>query len=192
MDYLSSNYPNATSLSGPSTGGSDQGYYKDASSGNLTEVFENIAKTSAQASIDIHSDAYVSAIISDAFMLPSDYIVGSDKVKFYECAQTGYDATNKKIIWSDTLTDITSQLTYTIDPSTQTLKISGFDYGKYFCVTNTIGPFTGKKLVMEFNGLVANEERIGTGENQAIEYSTGLYKPDNTPITMYEPIYITL
>lgn len=192
MTYLSSNYPNATSLTNSGTGGSDQGYYKDASSGNLTEVFEQIAKTSAEASIDIHKDAYVSAIISDAFVLPSDYIEGSAKIKFYECAQTGYDATAKKIIWSDTRTDITSQITCIIDQATQTLKISGFDYGKYFCVTNTTGPFTGKKLIMEFDGLVANEERIGTGENQAIEYSTGLYKPDNTPITMYEPIYINL
>jgi len=192
MDALSSNYPKATSMSSKGEGSTELGYYKDASSGNLSEVFELIAKSSAQASVDIHQDAYVSAIISDAFMLPEDYIEGSGNMTFYECAQTGYDTAKKKIIWSDTKTDITSQITCTMSPETQTISIKGFDYGKNFCICDAAGPFTGKKLIMVFDALVANPEREGTGANQAVEYTTGLYDDNGKPVTMFDPIYVNL
>ncbi len=191
MDALSSNYPKATSITSLGEG-SDQGYYKDVTSGSITEVFQTIATTTITAAIDIHSDAYVKSVISDAFVLPANYIEGSGKVHFYECAQIGYSASAKQIIWSETMTDITSQIECVMDPGTQSIALRGFDYGKNFCLCDEVGPYTGKKLVMVFDGLVANEEHIGTGDNLAIEYSTGLYNADGTPVSMFQPIYINL
>jgi len=191
MDAISSNYPHAQSITSLGEG-SDQGYYKDASNSSLNEAFQTIAVTTTTAAIDIHSDAYVKSIISDAFVLPANYIEGSGKVHFYECAQTGYDSAAQKIIWSDTKTDITSQINCQMEPENQSISISGFDYGKNFCLCDTVGPYTGKKLIMVFDGLVANDEHIGTGQNLAIEYSTGLYNPDGTPVSMFQPIYINL
>lgn len=191
MDALSSNYPNATSVSNKGEGG-DNGYYQDATNADLASIFEKIAKTSAEASIDIHSGAYVTAIVSDAFVLPEDYIEGSGNMTFYEVNQTGYDDAKKQILWSSSPKDITSQITCTMDKVTQSITITGFDYGKKFCVTSSAGPFTGSKLVMVFDALVANPEKEGTGTNQATEFTTGLYDDNGKPVTMFDPIYVNL
>jgi len=72
MNYMSSNYPDATSIDAPGTG-SDKGYFKDASSNDvdLSAIFKTIAEASGGSDMDL-SQTTVSEVdvVSASFTLP--------------------------------------------------------------------------------------------------------------------------
>ena len=151
LNYVSSNYPTATVNNGnmnQGTGGSNQGYYQDASGDvDLTEIFKSISSGIGGATKEIGQSTQVRDIVTNSFVLPST--VSAADVHVYTSAASG-DATSG----DDTLpptwgteTEITSSVGITIenvdangnpidDEDTTTpvankaLFVTGFDYSK--------------------------------------------------------------
>ena len=72
MNYVSSNYPNAASMTVAGEG-SDQGYYQDASSSNadLTEIFKKIASSASSTVPKVEGTTQVVDVVSNSFEVPS-------------------------------------------------------------------------------------------------------------------------
>ena len=91
MNYVSSNYPGAESMSTPNTG-SDQGYYQDASStsADLTEIFKKIASSASSTVPKIEETTQVVDVVSNSFEVPSTTTV-NDIVVYTRAINTAGD-----------------------------------------------------------------------------------------------------
>ncbi len=207
MNYMSSNYPNAT-VDDDNTmtpgNGSDQGFYKDASSStvDLSEIFKAIAEGAGSAEATIGTSTQVRDVVTNSFVLPND--VSTADVHVYTSAATGSatgaDDTNPEG-WA-TPVEITSSLTGKIkivdvdangNPTTNTnekknkaLFIEGFEYSKDDSAEgagdgNWVGPrfknnswFWAGKKLIITFKVKADGEATG-GESQTNTGKSGVY-----------------
>ena len=95
MNYMSSNYPEATLTGTTGDGtmhggdGSDKGFYKDASSASvdLSAIFKAIAEGAGGAAATIGTSTQVRDVVTNSFVLPST--VAAADVHVYTSAATG-------------------------------------------------------------------------------------------------------
>ncbi len=94
MNYVSSNYPNATDINtGGADGDSTQNFYQDASSSSadLTAIFKAIASGIGKAEKEVGESTQVRDVVTNSFVLPNT--VTAADVHVYTSAATG-DATS--------------------------------------------------------------------------------------------------
>lgn len=121
MNYVSSNYPQAQSMSKPGES-SDNDYYTTADSADsLSKVFEGISQTitkPAPVNDKLDEKTVITDTLSDyfTFALTED---GKMDVKVY--AKKGNEET-----------DITGQVKITPDPQAKTVTVTGYDFSKYY------------------------------------------------------------
>lgn len=205
MNYMSSNYPNAT-VSDNNTmtagEGSDQGFYKDASSStvDLSAIFKAIAEGAGSAAATVGTSTQVRDIVTNSFVLPNT--VSAADVHVYTSAATGSasgeDDTDPEG-WA-TPVEITSSVSPTIvnvdadgNPTTDATKVKnkalfveGFEYSKDDSSEgagdgNWVGPrfknndwfWAGKKLIITFK-VKAEGEATG-GESLTNTENSGVY-----------------
>ena len=205
MHRVSSDYPNATSMTNAGTGGSDDnGYYQDASNSDLTAIFKDIASAASQSDATIGASTQVRDVVSSSFILPEG--ASADNVTIYtmDITEDGEDWENKQ-----TPTGVTAVFkTATGEDGVERdmLSVEGFDFTKedvkdengyttranagnfvgirYKSKTETF--WAGKKLVIEFQ-VQANGEATG-GDGSATNHSdSGVYLYDEETDT-YKPI----
>lgn len=188
MNYTSSNYPNAEDMDTPGTGGSDKGYYQNASDADLDEIFKAVAHAAGAADATAGASTQVRDVVSNSFILPTGDAAGiTIKVA---------DVTSDGLGWEDPEeVDLDYEIT-TVTTSTgeehQQLMVTGFDYTKAdtydadgFTITpgNWVGEryrsrtdkyWAGKKLIIEFK-VQANGEATG-GDGTATNHpDSGIY-----------------
>ncbi|MCP1111197.1 vWA domain-containing protein [Ohessyouella blattaphilus] len=150
MNYVSSNYPAATSLSAPGTGGDyTKGYYLTATkSSELSEIFQKIAESTQTNTVTLNEKSVLTDIISDYFVLNSG---SPDDVNVYTQAFAGYDA-DENPIWDERT--LFEDAYVSIDTATKKISVTNFNYKENF-ITNdmdgngTTGDLNGEKLVVE-------------------------------------------
>ena len=206
MNYVSSNYPNATDISTSGSGGdSTKKYYQDASSSSadLTAIFKSIAEGIGGSEEEIGSSTQVRDVVTNSFVLP-DNVTAAD-VHVYTSAATGdaSGADDKNPASWATPVEITSSVTPTIvnvdadgNPTSDATKaknkalfVEGFEYSKDDTSEgagdgNWVGPrfknnkwfWAGKKLIIEFK-VKANPEATG-GETLTNTGKSGVYLKD--------------
>lgn len=160
LNYLSSNFAGATEIglerewynpgNHPVGGGTgykitnnfkrtDSSYYLTASnSDGLKNIFKSIADKIQSANIDLGANTVVKDIVTPYFNMPSN----TSAINLYTAA---YDGTvfGERVAAND--------LTVAIDPSTQTVSVTGFDYNANFVSETAKSDGTyGKKLIIEF------------------------------------------
>lgn len=191
MQYVSSNYKNATSLAdgGKSTKPSDgSSYYLSASnSEKLNEVFKNLSETvtSGDSKVNLGTETVVEDVISDYFDLFIPEEGEAVEVWTEQCTgkdSDGYTFTGKK---ENTVSDGPE---VTVSDDRTTISVDNFDYkGNYVSdkarneSTGTFGEgetFYGRKLVIEFK--VAPKADFLGGNNVPTNNSASL-KSDNLP-----------
>ena len=146
MNYVSSNYPNAESMSNAGTKTSDNFYKTVGSTADLNNIFTEISQTVGGTTVTLGSTSVLCDVISDSFTLPSDYKDGD--IKAYSVSCTGKNGDT--YTWADT--PDTDKYTVKVDPSdNKTINVNGFDYA-----ANWVDQFGvndsqshGKKLVVE-------------------------------------------
>lgn len=151
MHLVSSNYPNASSMSEPGTDGAvKNGYYKvarDASS--LGSVFTKLGEAIGKPSINLGSAAVLTDNIAPNFNVPAD----TTAVKVYTA---DYDGKNFK--------PRTAFNDATVNVANGAVTVSGFNYSENF-VSDTVHPGTtdnyGKKLIVEFEITVDRNQTYG-------------------------------
>lgn len=139
LHYISSNYPNATSMSSGGSGGGNRGYYLSASdTGSLNEIFQKISQEIATPTISLGSQTQIRDIVSPYFTMPA----GTDEIHLFTADYNGssFEA-------GAPLTDATVSL----DEGTRTVTVTGFDFnGNFVSEAPKADGTYGKKLIIEF------------------------------------------
>ncbi|ETJ19314.1 hypothetical protein Q604_UNBC18533G0009 [human gut metagenome] len=145
MNYVSSNFPNATGLNQSGTGGDvTKGFYKKADdAAELKNAFESISSSieSGSTSVTLNQNSVLRDVISDDFSLPANADKNSIVVKTADYAGKNNDGTLKwsnESIFGDAKVDI----------SGKTINVSNFNYNQLFAAT-VGGKNQGKKLIVE-------------------------------------------
>lgn len=145
MNYVSSNYPNATSMTSGGAKADPANYYKTVSSAaDLNNIFQDISHTVGSTPVKLGSTSVLRDVISDSFKLPSDYKDGD--IKAYSVSCTGKNGDT--YTWDSTHD---TEYTATVAADKKTINVTGFDYA-----ANWVDQFGvndsqshGKKLVVQ-------------------------------------------
>lgn len=170
MNYVSSNYPNATSMTSGGAKADPANYYKTVSSAaDLNNIFTEISQTVGGTTVTLGSTSVLRDVISDSFTLPSDYKDGD--IKAYSVSCTGKNGDT--YTWANT--PDADKYTVNVDPSdNKTINVNGFNYA-----ANWVDQFGvndsqshGKKLVVE---IPIVPEQDATGSVKTNGPASGIY-----------------
>lgn len=149
MDYVSSNYPNATSMTNGGNKANPANYYKTVSSAaDLNNIFTEISQTVGGTTVTLGSTSVLRDVISDSFKLPEGYKDGD--IKAYSVSCTGKNGDT--YTWDSTHD---TEYTATVAADKKTINVTGFSYADnwvdQFGVKDSPsgGTSHGKKLVVE-------------------------------------------
>ena len=193
MHYVSSDYPNATTLNNGGTGGSDnKGYYQDASNADLEQIFKDIASAASQSDNTVNASTQIRDVVSNSFILPEG--ADADDVTFYvmDITEDGNGWENRQTPAGVTASYKTTTCSDGVER--EMLSVEGFDFTKDdirdadgFTTRENMGNFVGerfkpdggtfwagRKLVIEFK-VQANGEATG-GDGSATNHpDSGVY-----------------
>lgn len=164
MNYVSSNYPNAVSLTEGKTG-SNQGYYMNAKNASqLNSIFKTISSSieTPSTSVTLNGESVLKDVITDNFTLPEG-IQASD-IKVYTAPFTGKNDAGEYTWGAE------QSFSATVNINNNTVDVSGFDYSANYAVTTSKGN-QGKKLIVQIpvnivrtfggNNIPSNEDTSG-------------------------------
>lgn len=125
MNFTSSNYPNATSLTVGGEKAKDAKYYSvAATSTELTDIFESISQETGGATYTLTSSAVVQDVISEYFDLPAN--TTENNIQVYTQAFTGTNADGSRTWGGRTAYNATVEL----DVAAKKLRVSNFDFSE--------------------------------------------------------------
>lgn len=169
MNYVSSNYPNATSMTSGGAKADPANYYKTVSSAaDLNNIFTDISQTIGGTTVTLGSTSVLRDVISDYFKLPEGADKNSITAYSVDCTAVNDDGT---YTWSANH-DGTK---YSVTVEGKTINVTGFDYA-----ANWVGKDTttgkmhipAKKLVVE---IPIVPEQDATGSVKTNGDASGIY-----------------
>lgn len=143
MNYVSSNYPNATSLTSGGASVSTKYYSTAATSVDLTSIFQTISQEIGGASVTLTATTVLKDTISDYFNL-DESVDGSRKIEVHTETCTAIDADGNPTAWSND----NNPNQYKADVVGKTITVTGFDYSANWVGSHNGRP-GGKKIVLE-------------------------------------------
>lgn len=179
MNYVSSNYPDATNMN---AGGSkvDSKYYKSAqTSSDLNEIFQSISQETGGATYTLKSEAVLKDVVSEYFDLPAN---AADVVTVHTETCTAIDADGNPTAWKND--NNSNEYSANVDVATKTITVTGFDYSANWVGSHS-GTAGGKKLVVE---IPIQDNGTGYGTVPTNTAESGIY-PDSsttTPVGLFE------
>jgi hypothetical protein len=198
MNYTSSNYPDAKSMSQPGNpiAEAKRVYYQNASNADLTSIFTMVAQQSGgSGNTDVTAESAVTVdVISSSFSLPEGVEPDDITVKVAPCTgQTtktaaqvgeGYAGTyltfgEAKVPTEYGLPPITPE----VDPSTNTVSTKGFDFSDNYCAAiddhGTITGGRGYKQIISFE-ITVNPDAVGGPNVVTNDDKSGIYLKGKT------------
>lgn len=125
MNYVSSNYPDATSLTSGGAMVGDGKYYSVATTGSeLTDIFQTISQETGGATYTLTSSAVVQDVISEYFDLPAN--TTENDIHVYTQAFAGTNADGSRTWGSRTAYNATVEL----NVAAKKLRVSNFDFSE--------------------------------------------------------------
>ena len=169
MHYVSSNYPQADSMS--YSGTSDKlGYYLTAAdSAALNEIFSKIASEIGSSDVALNTTTQTIDKMSAEFKLPNG-ITTSD-VKVYKVPCTGFEGETP--IFDDAQKKPLSNATITV--GADTVSVSGFDYSADYVDKTSDKANKGYKLLIEFPVEYKNDAWFGGNNIKSNDVGSGIY-----------------
>lgn len=177
LQYVSSNYPNASSMSASGTKAADTFSSIVNDGAALDGVFQQIAEETINSGIKADATTAMADTLSSYF----DFKLGEDgKLAKFTAAKVPCTGENT---WG-TPTDITSSVTVAQDG--KDIKVSGFDYNENI-VAKTADSWRGNKLVVTFTIVPADDAEWQTGThyyptNNTTDSKAGIYTADGTEL----------
>lgn len=177
MNYVSSNYPNATSMTDAGTKASDNFYKTVGSTADLDAIFQEISQTAGGATLTLGSETVLKDVVSDYFDLPEN---ASSQITAQSYSCTGFDASGNPI-WSDT----PDTASYTVTVNGKNVFVTDFDYS-----ANWVGKDTttdamhtpGKKLVVT---IPIVDNGTGMGEVPTNGTDSAVYDKDGKQVCRF-------
>lgn len=203
LNYLSSNYPNAASMTSPDTVDSKGNYYQLATGSDLSSIFEAIADEAAggAGNMDVTAEASVMTdIVSSSFLIPED---ASNEVEILVAKNTGIGSVDgyEGNEWLQFGTPISAEefnaahdgenIAFTIDGNT--IHVTGFNYSGHWCGPDESDDAEngvhkdGYKLILRFP-IEINESAIGGPAVRTNASGSGIYVNGDPIITFNEPV----
>lgn len=180
MNYVSSNYPNATSLKSCGTAVEDAKYYSTATtSADLTSIFQTISQEIGGASVKLGSSTVLKDTISGYFDLDTTDGVDAKKITVHTETCTGINADGNPTAWSNDNNE--GQYQYVLDG--KTITVEGFDYSANWVGSHNGRP-GGKKIVLEIPIKPIDSECWGLDLPTNKEDESGIYVGE-TPVAPF-------
>lgn len=180
MNAVSSNYPQATSLSSMGTRSTDGvNYYATASDSEaLNAAFQSVSSSvnSSSTSCELDADSVLKDIISGNLDLPEGFNA-TENVSVKTADYNGGAKAAESITFTDFDDENAAPLNNAkvkVDVSYKTVDVSGFDYKNNYVtgVANKDDTFSGKKLIVTITGLLPNQDGADMPSNEA---TSGIY-----------------
>lgn len=169
MNYVSSNYPNATSLTSEGASVSTKYYSTAATSVDLTGIFKKISQEIGGASVTLTETTVLKDTVSKYFDLDTDG-VDAKAIKVHTETCTAIDADGNPTAWRNDNNE--GQYQYVLDG--KTITVTGFDYSANWVGSHNGRP-GGKKIVLEIPIKPIDEKCWGLGLPTNDAENTGVY-----------------
>lgn len=174
MNYVSSNYPNATSMTDAGTKASDNFYKTVGSTADLDAIFQEISQTAGGATLILGTETVLKDVVSKYFDLPEN---ASSMITAQSYSCTGFDADGHPT-WSNT----PDAASYAVKVDGKNVSVTGFDYS-----ANWVGKDTttgamhnpGKKLVVT---IPIQDNGTGMGEVPTNGTDSAVYDKDGKQV----------
>lgn len=185
MNRISSNYPDATSMTNTCTKESSD-FYKDASGGaaDLSEIFQAIAGSASSQDSDITSSSAVTVdVVSNSFSVPTNAEDAHLEVLVAKCNGVTTIGGKKYLTFGaeQTPTDAgLGPITATINSDDNTVSTTGFDFSANFCgpdESTTPVTYRGYKQIIRFT-IDVRDDAVGGPSVQTNDSASGIYVPD--------------
>lgn len=177
MNYVSSNYPNATSMTDAGTKASDNFYKTVGSTADLDAIFQEISQTAGGATLTLGSQTVLKDVVSEYFDLPEN-ASSMITAQSYNC--TGFDADGHPT-WSNT----PDTASYTVTVNDKTISVTDFDYSANWVgkdTTTGVMHTPGKKLVVT---IPIVDNGTGTGTVPTNGPDSAVYDKDGNPVCSF-------
>lgn len=150
MDYVSSNYPNATSMTSGGAKADSANYYKTVSSAaDLNNIFQDISHTVGGTTVTLGSTSVLRDVISDSFKLPAGADKSSIKAYSVDCLDKNSDGSYS---WQDkSAWTAISPENIELTDNNKTINVTSFDYADNWVDQYGVNGSQshGKKLVVQ-------------------------------------------
>lgn len=193
LNYLSSNYPNAESMTSPGTVDSEGDYYQLATGSDLTSIFESIAEHAAgtAGNTQVTAESAVTVdVVTTSFNIPKTAGDTYDIQVLVAKCNGQSDRINPKtgknyLTFAPPVSPEAAGFEITLDPDAldnNEVVTHGFDYSANFCAYNAEAdpPARGYKQIIRFR-IKANEDAVGGPDVTTNDQSSGIWidDPDN-------------
>lgn len=143
MNYVSSNYPNATSLTSGGAAVEDAKYYSTAATSvDLTSIFKKISQEIGGASVKLESSTVLKDTISGYFNL-DESADATRKIEVHTETCTAINADGNPTAWQKD----NDNTVYNVKTAGKTITVEGFDYSANWVGSHNGQP-GGKKIVL--------------------------------------------
>lgn len=176
MNYVSSNYPSAASMTNAGAKASDNFYKTVGSTADLDAIFQEISQTAGGATLTLGSETVLKDVVSKYFDLPEN-AAANITAKSYSC--TELDASGNPI-WSETPDDAS----YKVEVNGKNVSVTGFDYSANWVGkdTTTGDVHPGKKLVVT---IPIVDNGTGMGEVPTNGTDSAVYDKDGKQVCAF-------
>lgn len=178
MNYVSSNYPNATSLTSGGASVSTKYYSTAATSADLTGIFKKISQEVGGASVTLTATTVLKDTISDYFNL-DESVDGSRKIEVHTETCTAIDADGNPTAWQKD----NDNTVYNVKAVGKTITVEGFNYSANWVGSHNGQP-GGKKIVLRIPIKPIDEKCWGLGLPTNDAGNSGIYV-DNKPVAPF-------
>lgn len=176
MNYVSSNYPSAASMTNAGTKTSDNFYKTVGSTADLDAIFQEISQTAGGATLTLGSQTVLKDVVSKYFDLPEN---ASSMITAQSYSCTGFDADGHPT-WSNT----PDAASYAVKVDGKNVSVTGFDYSANWVGkdTTTGDVHPGKKLVVT---IPIVDNGTGMGEVPTNGTDSAVYDKDDKQVCAF-------
>lgn len=170
MNYTSSNYPFAQSMTNHGSRVDDKYYMTASDADELNEIFTYIMDDSTESSTTVTLDAksVLRDILNDGFVLPAGYDAQENITVATQSVELGVEG---NIVWGE-VEENPSDIAVTADEETRTIEVTGFDYSKRYIAEE----HPGDVLLVTIRGVEATDAAITNAEISTNDAASGIYE----------------
>lgn len=170
MNYTSSNYPFAQSMTYPGSKFDDKYYMTASDADELNEIFTYIIDDSTESSTTVTLDAksVLRDILNDGFVLPAGYDAQENITVATQSVELGAEG---NIVWGE-VEENPSDIAVTADEETGTIEVMGFDYSERYIAEE----HPGDVLLVTIRGVEATDAAITNAEISTNDAASGIYE----------------
>lgn len=170
MNYTSSNYPFAQSMTYPGSKSDDKYYMTASDADELNEIFTYIIDDSTESSTTVTLDAksVLRDILNDGFVLPAGYDAQENITVATQSVELGAEG---NIVWGE-VEENPSDIAVTADEETGTIEVTGFDYSERYIAEE----HPGDVLLVTIRGVEATDAAITNAEISTNNAASGIYE----------------